>query len=470
MNSVDIKRGKIILSSLSSISGGIQVKAFQLLLVALLLSPCALHAREGVVTVKEAINLALVRNNLLKAAEHEKTAADHGVSAGRSRYFPRVFLDEAFTASNAPTRVFMMKLDQGRFSQNDFTIASLNHPSSTADFRTALTLEQPIFDLSILYGTEAARKEADQKGLALDMRREEIGFRVFTACLEVQKARALLVAAERAVLDAAEHLRLARVRGEAGTGLRSDELRAGTFLAEMEQQEISAKNDLLLAGMRLALATGAEAGESLDVGETVAGLSLGGEDSNFVAVALANRKDLRETEKAVEKAGVGVKLAGSAFFPTLYATASYQMNDRDLPFGRDNDAWIAGANLRWELFDGLRRFDERARARSLESSAREYREQQAKEVTFQVRESLLRRAEAEKKLAVARASRLDAEEGVRLITKRFSNSLATLVEVLDAQTSLNRSRASVVEHETGYALATARVWFSAGIFLREVMK
>ncbi|MEA5115348.1 MAG: TolC family protein [Geobacteraceae bacterium] len=446
------------------------MKTLRLIIAVSLVFPSLIYAREGTVTVKEAITLALGRNNLLKAAEQQKYAAEHGAASSRSRYFPRIFLDENFSASNAPTRVFMMKLDQGRFSQNDFVISNLNNPSADTDFRTAFTLEQPVFDLSIFYGTEAAQKEAEEKGFALEMRREEVGFRVFAAYLEVQKARAMLAAAERAVSDAREHLRLARVRGKAGTGLKSDELRAGAFLAETEQQEITAKNDLILAGMRLALATGAKEGESLDISETVSGLTLDGENLDFMTVALQNRKDLREMEKTVEKAGVGVKMAASAFFPTLYATATYQMNDRDVPFGRSNDAWIAGVNLRWELFDGMRRFEERARSRALESSGREYLEQQAKEVTFQVRESLLRREEAGKRLAVAKAACLDAEEGVRLISKRFANSLAILVEVLDAQTSLNRARASVVEHETGYALATARVWFSAGIFLREAMK
>jgi outer membrane protein TolC len=53
---------------------------------------------------------------------------------------------------------------------------------------------------------------------------------------------------------------------------------------------------------------------------------------------------------------------------------------------------------------------------------------------------------------------------------RFSNSLATLVDVLDTQSAVNRARASVVANDAGYALATARVWYSAGIFLQEVMK
>lgn len=446
------------------------MKAMHLLLTALLLFPSQLHAEEAAVTLKQAISMALERNNLLRSAEYRKTAAEHGVKASRSRWFPRVYLDEAFAASNAPTRVFMMKLDQGRFTDNDFLISNLNHPSSATDFRTAFTLEQPILDLSILYGVESARKDAEQAGAILDRSAEEVGFLVMTSYLEVQKSEELLAAAEQAVRDAEEHRRLARVRNEAGMGLKSDELRTGAFLAEMEERRITAQNDLLLARMRLALAAGAGPGESLRIAGSVAGQALERGEAELGTVALKMRKDLSELEKAAEKAEVGVKMAGSSFLPTLYAGAGYQMNDRDVPFGRDNDSWFAGVNLRWELFDGMRRCGELSRARALESSAREQLEQRSKEVAFQVRESLLRRKEAEQRLAVSRASFLDAEEGVRLIGKRFANSLATLVEVLDAQTALNRARASVVENETGLALATARVWFSAGIFLQEVMK
>jgi outer membrane protein TolC len=436
----------------------------------LLIMPAPALAAGDAVTLRDAVRLALERNHLIKAAEHEKTAARYGAAAGRGRWFPRIFLDEGFAASNSPTRVFMMKLDEGRFTQNDFLISNLNHPASTSDFRTSFTLEQPVFDLGIVYGSEVADKEAEVKDFAARRRSEEVGFAVFSACVEVQRARAMMETAGNAVRDAREHLRLARVRNREGTGLRSDELRAGTFLAEMEQQLITAGNNSALAGMRLAVATGGDPGDSLDIAEPLTVLPVGAGPDALVTIALSHRPDLLEMEKGVEKSAAGVKLAASAFLPTLYGSASYQMNDRDIPFGRDNDAWIAGVNLRWELFDGSRRLDERARARSLESSARETLEQYRKEVALQVRESLLRREETAQRLAVARSACREAEEGVRLITKRFANSLATLVEVLDAQTALNRARAGVVENETGYALATARVWFSAGIFLQEVMK
>jgi len=446
------------------------VKAFSVLAALLFLFPTMCLAQDKTVSLKEAIQLSLSRNNLLKASEQREMAAWHAVSASRGRIFPRIFLDENFSASNAPTRVFMMKLDQGRFTGNDFQIDRLNHPAATGDFRTAFSLEQPIFDLGLFLGPDLLAKEAEGQNLALQQRREDVAFAVYNAYLEGQTARAMLAAAEQAVRDAEEHRRLARVRNESGMGLKSDVLRAGTFLAEMEQQQITARNNVVLAGMKLGLVTGAAAEESLGISESLSGRPLGGEKENFVALALANRKDLRELAKAAEKAEVGVTLAGSAFLPTLYGTAGYQINDRDLPFGRDNDSWVAGVNLRWELFDGFRRCDERDRARSLENAARETLAYQQREVAFQVRESLLRLDEAEKRRSVARSALADAEESARLVSKRFANSLATLVDVFDAQSAVNRARAAAVETDAGYALATARVWYRAGIFLQEVMK
>ena len=436
----------------------------------LFLFPSALQAEEGTVSLKEAISLALLNNNLVRAAGYEREAADLGVSSSRSRWLPRVFLDENFASTNSPTRVFMMKLDQGRFTQNDFLIDNLNHPASASDFRTAFTLEQPLFDMGIVYGTGMSKAEAEEKNLALEGRREDTGFMVFSLYLDAQKTSEALDAAEEAVRDAREHLRLAKVRNEAGTGLKSDELRALSFLAEMEQQEITAKNNVVLAGMRLSVVTGGNAGDSLGIREPVSAMPLVLGETELLYLAVKRRKDLKVMEKEKEKADIGVKMAGSAFLPTLYGSAAYQMNDRNTPFGRDNDSWMVGANLRWELFDGTRRLNDRARAKALRDSAREYLEQQTREITLQVRESLLRRDEAAKRLEVARASRLNAEEGLRLIEKRFAGSLATMVEVLDAQTALNRTRVNVVETESDYALATARVLHAAGIFLEEVMK
>jgi outer membrane protein len=444
------------------------VKIVTALALAAVLVPSVALADSGAVTVREAITRALERNHLLKSATFQRSAAERDRSASRSRYFPRIRLDETLSVSNSPTNVFMMKLNEGRFSQQDFAISNLNHPDHHGDFQTAFTIEQPLFDFTIGRGVELADREDAAQGAVLERRRQEVAFAVYNTCLGLQKARSFQGVAEQAVADAKEHERLARVRNEAGVGLKSDELRARTFHAEMEQQLISARNALALARLRLAEVTGGEPGESLDVAGEIRPPAAVPESGELSRLALEYRQDLKEAAIGVDKADVGVRMARGSYLPTVYASAAYQMNDRDIPFGRDNDAWMAGVNLRWEIFDGMRRSNEVGKARALKDSAAEYLESYRREVLLQVTESGLNRDEAAKRLDVARHAVQDAEEGVRLVRKRFEGSLATMVELLDAETALTRSRALVVESESDLALATARLYLAAGVFLKEV--
>jgi outer membrane protein TolC len=179
---------------------------------------------------------------------------------------------------------------------------------------------------------------------------------------------------------------------------------------------------------------------------------------------------MRQSRIDLEKAEASVRLARSGYFPTVGAFASYQFNGKEAPIGADNDAWIAGINLKWPLFEGFRSSYERSRATAGRSAALEMLESRGRDVRYQLKESYLRRDETGKRLEVARHALLDAEETVRLITKRFENSLATMVELLDAQTALNQTRSDLVETEAGYALASGRVHYAAGIFLKEILK
>jgi outer membrane protein TolC len=131
---------------------------------------------------------------------------------------------------------------------------------------------------------------------------------------------------------------------------------------------------------------------------------------------------------------------------------------------------MVGASLRWEIFDGFQRCNKKGKAEALAGAASEYLENFRKDVALQVEESRLRREEAAKRLEVALHSVQDSEEVVRLISRRFENSLATFVELLDAQTALNDARARLIGNESDYALATARLFNTTGTFLKEVMR
>ena len=421
-------------------------------------------------SIKEAISMALERNNRIKAARFTEQAASQGIQSANSRYLPAVSLEETLSGSNSPTNTFMMKLDEGRFTQNDFQISTLNNPSATHDFKTALSVQQPLFVPSLAPMKELAVNEFQKSALQLEAARQSIAFQVFQSYLEVQKATARLDAADKALANARENMRLATVRTSSGLGLKSDELRSRTHFAMVEQQLITARNDLTLAQMRLAQLIGLPEGKTCEVSGVLESNAVPDLSDQIINEALVNRVEIKQSHTDIEKSDATLRLAQSDYLPTVGAFAAYQLNAKDAPFMSDNDSWSAGISLKWHLFDGFRTTSERQRALSGQSAARETLESTTKEIRYQLKESYIRRTEAGKHLEVAGNVVQDAEETVRLLTRRYENSLATMVELLDAQTALNQARANLVETRAGYALAGGRVYYMTGTFVKEILK
>jgi outer membrane protein TolC len=238
----------------------------------------------------------------------------------------------------------------------------------------------------------------------------------------------------------------------------------------MEQQTISATNNLTLVRMQLALATGGQPGEEAEASETVILQQPKQELLNLIGLAQQQRHDLHAAQLGKEQADAAVLQTRAGFLPTVGAFGSWQMNDNSAPFSRDHDSWVAGVSLRWNLFDGFRTWHGSGQAQATRTAAYEQLEQTRKEVSYQVHEAWLRRIESEKRLDVAHAALASAEETVRLLAKRFDNALATMVELLDAQSALNQARANQVESEASLLLATGRLYYAAGIFLKEVQQ
>ncbi len=444
-------------------------KVASMLLIIFLAAVSSSEALEKL-SLREAISRGMDKNNQARAARFQADSARSAATAASLHYLPTISFEEAWARSDLPVNTFMMKLNQGRFTNQDFDASKLNNPSPTGDFRTALTIEMPLLIPEAWAARNVAKHGAEQQEATTEQVKQHISFRIFQIYLEVQKAHANIRAVAKALEEARESKRQASVRTSAGLGLKSDELRADTNLASVEQRRISADNNLTLWRMRLALATGGQPGDETDVAEEVRLKAPDRDLSSFVEIAGQERRDLHAAERGKDQADAALMQARSKFLPTLGAFGSWQMNDKDAPFSRDHDSWTAGVALRWNIFDGFRNWHGSAKAQASRSAANEIVEQTRREVSLQVHEAWLLRLEALKRLEVAASSLKSAEETVRLLTRRFENSLATMLELLDAQSALNQARANLVESDANVLLATGALYQAAGIFIREIEK
>ena len=218
------------------------------------------------ISLKEAIARGLEKNNQIKSARFQADSAKSAAAAASLHYLPSISFEEAWTRSDVPVNTFMMKLNQGRFTNQDFDASRLNNPSAVGDFRTAFTVEMPIVIPEAWAGQRVARRGAEHQEAVSSQVREQISYRIFQFYLDVQRSHAALRVAGKALEEARESRRQAAVRTAAGLGLKSDELRAATHMSAMEQNMISASNNLAISRMRLAMMTGSEEGAEVEIG------------------------------------------------------------------------------------------------------------------------------------------------------------------------------------------------------------
>lgn len=421
-------------------------------------------ADEVVFKLRDAVSTALENNNELKALESSVSAEKADIGISRSYLLPQINLEESFVRTNNPTGVFSIKLNEGRFKESDFEISSLNNPDPVSDFETNISVEQPILAVQEALALKSANKEYMAKREEYGRQREYVAFRVVETYVQVGTAKEFVRVAQKALEDAREQLRIANSRFKSGMGLYSDTLRAETAVTEAEQQLVSTEKNLKVAKRSLGLLLGLD--ESVDAEGVTEGIAL--REFEYYTEKSLSRKDVTSLRYRYESARTNVNIADAGYLPRIGVRGTYQLNDRDVPFGSEGDSWFVAAVLRWEIFNGGRREYERARASHTASQMEESLEGMKKSVSLSVYESYLAVEEAEKNVELAEKSLETAAEGTRLVRKRYENSLSPFYDLLDSQLNLDRTRANLVAKRNGYLVSVARLSFESGTILEDL--
>ena len=422
---------------------------------------------EDAVSLPDAVKIALENNNNIKAMRSALSASERDIGIAKSNVMPKIKAGEELVSTNNPAQVFAYKLNQGRFTSQDLANApgSFNNPGNITNFLTGVYFEQPILAKKAFIGIDMAKKEYSAQGYDFLRQQEDLVNKVIQTYLLVDTTESFLGAAQKGVEDAQEHLRIANVRYKAELGLYSDVLRAQTSLIEAEQKQISAKKNYEVAKRALGLLLGRD--ESVNISQLVPVVPV--KEISYYNDFSQNRNDIKAMQVRVENAKNGIKFAAADFFPTFGVTGGYQLYDNQVPFGAQGNNYFAGGALNWNAFDGNRRKYEKLKAKDRQSEVQEYLEGLKKHVSYRVFESYLTVNETCKNLEMAQSALKSAEEGKRLVFKRWEASLSPFVDLMDAQTNLDKSRANFVKCQNDYVSAIVNLSFESGILTQELV-
>jgi len=411
----------------------------------------------SILTLQQAVRIALAKNPRRKAAVADTRVSSADVREARSVLMPHVTFSETATRGNDPVYVFGSRLRQQRFTADDFSLNKLNTPLPFGNFSTRFGGTCSLFDsFASWHGVNRAKQMNEAAGHQLERTEQEIVFRVVNAYYGALLATKQLELAERAIKTSQSILDRSQSRFDAGLVVESDLLSAKVRIAARQQELIRARNNLDLARAELNTALGVPVDSSFRTTEALMESALPFPVLQDVEkLALTNRPDLKRIQSEESAQRQSVAIAKSSFGPRVNAFAGWEMDNPTFVAGGGGNNWLGGVEMQIDLFQGGAKRAELYRERALQDKVTAMKQVASDGVRLEVRRAYYNFDSARQEVEVARAVIAQAQNSLRINQDRYDGGLTTVTDLLGAEEATRRSQTdyweAIYRFHTSYA-------------------
>lgn len=396
-------------------------------------------------TLTQAVDTALRNNPGLKAADAQVEAADAGVLRSASGFLPKVSVSETWSKTDNPLMALGTKLNQEILTPSDFNPAVINNPEPISNYNTRLSVVQPLFNGGKEYiGRTQAKLAKDASVQDRERARQETVYNVIKAYYGMLLAKEYNKVALQSLETSAANVRLAEARYKAGAVLQSDLLRAKVQYAEVKEMVTRSDNNIRLAAAGLNFVMGMPQGAEYEIVGSLAAQDLKAEVNAEIGEAEERRPDLIAMNLNRQNSEKSVTQARTDYLPSLNLMGQLDWNS-DRIAGDDAKSWAVMAVLQWNLFDGLVTRSKVKEALATSSRMRFLEEQTRSAVQLQVREAYYNFTASLDRIEATASSVQEAEEGLRIVQKRYETGMTAFVDVLGAESALIRARTNALQ-------------------------
>ena len=130
-------------------------------------------------------------------------------------------------------------------------------------------------------------------------------------------------------------------------------------------------------------------------------------------------------------------------------------------YGGNN--WAAGVTLSWNLLSSVSESPQVAAARHRLEQKRRRVAAIESAMALEVHRALIELRAAQQQVLAAQTAESQSEEGLRILKNRYDAGLATMTDLLSAETARSNARTNLAEAIYRHKLSFAQVEYSAGI-------
>jgi len=367
---------------------------------------------------------------------------------------PSARVEAGLVRTTDPIGAFGTTLRQRLVTPAAFDPARLNNPPAVTNALGGLVLEVPLLNADAYVGLRAARSASNAsqsaaEWTAITMRANVV--RAYYGAVLAAEKMTMLEQARRAA-DAA--MRQVQSMLQQGLVTKADVLQADVRATEVASQLIGARNEALTAKQQLGMLLGRTDGSlpmlpaALPSDSVVRVYAERDMSGAFSSADAGSRADVRAAHAGAIAANSDRLRANAALLPRVNSFARYDWNAPSGPFaGRKN--WTVGLMATWSLFGGGSELADIAVATARAAGAKAG--EQAALAQGAVEADATRRGVvvALERLDLAARAATQSLEAHRLVEKRYAGGLATIAELLGAESSA-----------TGAALARSAARFT----------
>jgi len=409
------------------------------LLMILFFSSSAVIAAENL-ELEEAVKLLIEENRTLKNARQDIDNAEKDEELAVRSYFPTLDLQSSYT-----------KFDEGQQLQ-------LGGYGSDENYSTSISLTQPIWmggKVSMqkeiaAYGLEIARTEYEKTV-------EDQIFSLIQAYYGVLQAEGMVEIRQEALDIVNEHLRVVKNNLEAGIAIRRDLLQSQIEQRNAEEELTAARNNLKIARRRLAQLLNYEAQYSVEKPKTEFDFSL--DQDQLFKTAVENDPQLMILELNKEIVKLNQKLEGQYYRPNVSLNGSYDWQGEEF---MDEKSWSMTLGVNVPLYDGGKGGINADKQENELQKLANNRQDLLENLNIEVEDSILTVKENAEKIDLEILSLENAAENLEIANKSYEAGVASNTDVIDAQSTYNQAKISLLQSEYEYDIERFRTLYKSG--------
>jgi outer membrane protein TolC len=368
-------------------------------------------------------------NNTIKMSQQDILMAKGDFDQTNAVVLPNLGVSHTGIATTNPLMAFGSKLNQGILTQNDFNPSLLNNPSQIEDYATRIELQQPLLNLDGLYQRKAAKSKLNATELQSERTQEYIDLEVDKAYMQLQLAYKTVEVLEKAKESALENRRIADNSFKQGYLQKSDVLAMEVRVTEIENQWQYAKSNIHNASNYLSVLMNDPDYPLLQPLDSLTIVT-----SNISADNLSeNRADIQAMASASTAYQHMYKADKMSFLPRLNAFGTYELHDDEI-FQGDTDGYLFGAELKWNLFEGGKRFGKTKKSKAEYEKSKLKLQQYKAESLVELNKSKRMLQDAKNNLELSALALQQSKEALRIRTNRFKQGLEKTTDLLLAET------------------------------------